>query len=201
MYLKIKFGPFHSCYLYINSDCCQVCLVRGHWEDRRREVVSPLEENLLQPSLKLAPVSSHQLSKVSVNYISLTQATILTTCPDMVPVSSLASTMSGQAASPGVNCSHLFLHRPTDFHTECCLKVERTFLILIFIFFRLVWSHLLSQWVAWSLYWYLNIQINTVFLTGVCARGAEGQPLHLDCTSGENRNQEWPGELTLFCSL
>ena len=70
MYLKIKFGPFHSCYLYINSDCCQVCLVRGHWEDRRREVVSPLEENLLQPSLKLAPVSSHQLSKVGVNYIS-----------------------------------------------------------------------------------------------------------------------------------
>ena len=47
----------------------------------------------------------------------------------MVPVSSVASTMSGQAANPGVNCSHLFLHRPTDFHTECCLKVERTFLI------------------------------------------------------------------------
>ena len=44
----------------------------------------------------------------------------------MVPVSSLASTMSGQAASPGVNCSHLFLHRPTDFHTECCLKVKIT---------------------------------------------------------------------------
>ena len=44
----------------------------------------------------------------------------------MVPESSLASTMSGQAASPGVNCSHLFLHRPTDFHTECCLKVKIT---------------------------------------------------------------------------
>ena len=29
---------------------------------------------------------------------------------DMVPLSSLASIMSGQAASPGVNCSHLFLH-------------------------------------------------------------------------------------------
>ena len=43
----------------------------------------------------------------------------------MVPESSLASTMSGQAASPGVNCSHLFLHRPTDFHTECCLKVKK----------------------------------------------------------------------------
>ena len=55
-----------------------------------------------------------------------------TPSPDMVPVSSLASTMSGQAASPGVNCSHLFLHRPTDFHMECCLKVKkRTFLKML----------------------------------------------------------------------
>ena len=44
--------------------------------------------------------------------------------PDMVPVSSLAFTMSGQAASPGVNCSHLFLHGLTDSHTECCMKVN-----------------------------------------------------------------------------
>ena len=50
----------------------------------------------------------------------------------MVPVSSLASTMSGQAASPGVNCSHLFLHRPTDFHTECCLKVKITLMYFLF---------------------------------------------------------------------
>ena len=48
----------------------------------------------------------------------------LTRCE--VTASTSTMPMSGQVASPKVNCNRLILHKLTDFHMEYCRKVKRT---------------------------------------------------------------------------